>query len=170
MTTLRRVPAVFALLIVAGFALSGCSAAENVVNGVVSEASDQVGEAVDGAVDSAKSQFDDAVSDALGGAGISTDGELPKGFPVDDVPLVGTVEGGGAGPDSTGWVARTTLTGDESFESAGGALEDAGFDPSAVNSDTDSGFGTYSGTGYTVLLTVGTTDAVMTATYVVTKK
>ena len=139
------------------------------MNGVVSEASDQVGDAVDGAVDSAKSQFDDAVSDALGGAGISTDGELPDGFPVDDVPLVGTVEGGGAGPDSAGWVARTTLGDGETFETAAGELEGAGFTGSAVDSDADSGFGNYSGSKYTVLLTVNTADGVATATYVVTK-
>ena len=173
MTTLRRrsvVPVVIALSLTALFSLSGCSAAENVVGGVVGEAQDQIGEAVDGAVSDAKEQMDDAISDALGGAGISTDGELPKGFPVEEVPLVGTVEGGGAGPDGSGWVVRTTLAQAATFESAAENLESSDYVASAVDSDADSGFGTYTGSKYTVLLTVDTTDGVATATYVVTKK
>ena len=135
-------------------AIAGCSVAENLVGGVVDEA---------------QGQFDDLVSDTLGGAGISTDGELPTGFPAEDVPLAGTIEGGGTGPDSSGWVVRTTLTGDEQFTTAQTALEDAGYVGTAVNSDADSGFGSFALAPYTVVLTVATdSNGVMTATYVVT--
>jgi len=146
-------PLSLALLIFAAPALAGCSVAENMVNGVVSEAQNQAG---------------DAISEALGGAGVSTDGELPTGFPSDEIPVVGEVQGGGSAPDSTGWVVLTTLTADD-FASAQAALEGAGYVSSAVNSDADSGFGTFTLAPYTVVLTVATdTDGKTTATYVVT--
>ena len=146
-------PLSLALVLFAVPVLAGCSVAENVVNGVVSEAQNQAG---------------DAISEALGGAGVSTDGELPTGFPSDEIPVVGEVQGGGSAPDSTGWVVLTTLTADD-FASAQAALEGAGYVSSAVNSDADSGFGTFTLAPYTVVLTVATdTDGKTTATYVVT--
>ena len=146
-------PLSIALLIAVTPVLVGCSAAENMVNGVVDEAQSQAG---------------DAISEALGGAGISSDGELPGGFPSDAVPLVGEVQGGGSAPDASGWVVRTILVGDD-FASAQAALEGAGYESSAVNADADSGFGTFTLAPYSVLLTVATdADGEMTATYVVT--
>ena len=146
-------PLSIALLLFATPMLAGCSVAENMVNGVVSEAQNQAG---------------DAISEALGGAGVSTDGELPSGFPSDAVPIVGEVQGGGSGPDSSGWVVMTTLT-DDDFAAAQAALEGAGYVSSAVNSDADSGFGNFVLDPYTVVLTVSTDgDGKTTATYVVT--
>jgi len=82
---------------------------------------------------------------------------------------VGEVQGGGAGPDSSGWVVVTTLT-THDFAAAQAALEGAGYVASAVNSDADSGFGTFTLAPYTVVLTVATdTDGATTATYIVTK-
>ena len=151
-------PLSIALLIAVTPVLVGCSAAENVVNGVVDEAQNQAG---------------DAISEALGGAGISTDGEIPNGFPSDEIPVVGEVLGGGSAPDASGWVVRTTLAeagaSGEDFVSAQAALEAAGFASSAVNADADSGFGTFTLAPYSVVLTVATdSDGVMTATYMVT--
>jgi len=156
MTTLSRRARVSVLTIalLALPALTGCSVAENMVGGVVSEA---------------QGQLDDAVSDALGGAGITTDGELPSGFPTEEIPLAGEVLGGGSAPEGAGWVVRTELAAGDDFATAQAALEDAGYESSAVNSDTDSGFGTFTLTPYTVVLTVATDADVMTATYVVTK-
>ena len=146
-------PLSLALLVFAAPALAGCSVAENMVNGVVSEAQNQAG---------------DAISEALGGAGVSTDGELPTGFPSDEIPVVGEVQGGGSGPDSSGWVVITTLSTDD-FASAQAALEGAGYVSSAVNSGADSGFGNFVLDPYTVVLTVSTdNDGTTTATYVVT--
>jgi hypothetical protein len=150
-------PLAIALLLAVSPVLVGCSAAENVVGGVVDEATQQAGDALG-----------DAASDALGGAGISTDGELPSGFPT-AVPLVGVVQGGGAGPDASGWVVRTTLGEGETFVTAQSALEGAGYTSSAVNADADSGFGSFTLAPYTVTLTVATDpDGVTTSTYIVT--
>jgi hypothetical protein len=136
--------------------LAGCSVAENVVGGVVDEAG---------------KQLEDSVSEQLGGAGVSTDGELPTGFPEDAVPVVGEVQGGGNAPGATGWVVRTTLTGDEQFSTAQEGLEAAGYAPSAVNSDANSGFGTFTLAPYTVVLTVDTDNGgVTSATYLVTSE
>jgi len=126
--------------------------AENVVNGVVNEAQNQAG---------------DAISEALGGAGISTDGQLPNGFPSDQIPVVGEVQGGGSAPDGAGWVVRSTL-GSDDFAAAQAALEGAGFVASAVDSDADSGFGNFALAPYSVVLTVATDGGVRTATYIVT--
>ena len=146
-------PLSIALLIAVAPVLVGCSAAENMVNGVVDEAQNQAG---------------DAISEALGGAGVTTDGQLPSGFPSDAIPVVGEVQGGGSGPDSSGWVVDTTL-GSDDFASAQAALEGVGYVSSAVNSDADSGFGTFTLAPYTVVLTVNTdADGATTATYVVT--
>jgi hypothetical protein len=147
-------PLSIALMIALAPALAGCSVAENMVNGVVSEAQNQAG---------------DAISEALGGAGVSTDGELPTGFPSDEIPVVGEVQGGGSAPDSSGWVVLTTLSTDD-FASAQAALEGAGYVASAADGDADSGFGTFTLSPYTVVLTVATdADGKTTATYVVTK-
>jgi len=146
-------PLLIALLLISAPVLTGCSVAENIVGGVVDEAKNQAG---------------DAISDALGGAGVSTDGELPTGFPSDAVPIVGTVQGGGSAPDASGWVVRTTLAGDD-FASAQAALEGAGYVASAVNTDADSGFGTFTLAPYSVALATDTgADGVVTATYIVT--
>jgi hypothetical protein len=79
------------------------------------------------------------------------------------------VQGGGAGPDASGWVVRTTLGEGETFATAQSALEGAGYASSAVNADADSGFGSFTLAPYTVALTVATDpDGVTTATYIVT--
>jgi hypothetical protein len=152
-------PLAIALLIAATPVLVGCSAAENIVGGVVEEAKNQAGQAAG-----------DAVAEALGGAGVSTDGELPPAFPADAVPLVGAVRGGGAGPDSSGWVVLTTFGDGETFDDAQAALEGAGYTAGAVDADADSGFGNFTLAPYNVALTVATEGGgATTATYVVTK-
>jgi len=144
--------------------LVGCGVADNVVNGVMDEAQNRADEALS----EAQKQAGDAVSEALGGAGISTDGQLPPGFPADEIPVVGEVKGGASGPDGSGWGVVSTLTSDD-FASAQAALEGAGFVSSAVNSDAAGGFGTFTLAPHTVVLTVGTdADGVVTASYVVT--
>jgi hypothetical protein len=154
--TRLTVPAAIVFALAAAPALAGCSAAENVVSGVVGEAG---------------SALEDSISEQLGGAGVSTDGELPTGFPTDAIPVVGEVQGGGSAPDSAGWVVRTVLSGGDDFATAQSALEEAGYTASAVDFDADSGFGNFTLAPYTVVLTVSTgADEVMTATYVVTNQ
>lgn len=154
MTRLARIALSVALLAGLTPALVGCSVADNVVEGVAGEV---------------RSGVDDAIGEALGGAGITTDGQRPNGFPSDAVPTVGEVVGGGAGPGSSGWVLRTTLSSAAEFSAAQEALEGAGFAASGVSSDAESGFGNFSSADYNVIFTVTTdSDGVATATYVVT--
>jgi hypothetical protein len=151
MTNKTRSLALAALLLLTPL-LAGCGVAENIVGGVVNEA---------------QQRAEDAASEVLGGAGITSDGELPSGFPA-EVPLVGAVQGGGSAPGGTDWVVLTQ-PGADGFTAAQAALEAVGFVGSAVDSDTDSGFGTFTLAPYTVVLTVATNaDGVATATYVVT--
>ena len=144
-------------------ALTGCTGTplDNVVGGLVDEGAKQLSEQVQGGVEG-------LVEDALGGTALTSDGKLPDGFPADAVPVTGTVEGGGSGPTGTGWVARTKLGSAAEFDTARAALEDAGYAASAVNSDANSGFGTFSSADYTVVLVIATESGDAHATYVVT--
>jgi hypothetical protein len=144
-------------------ALTGCTGTplDNLVGGVVDEGAKQLSEQVQGGVEG-------LVEDALGGTAITTDGELPDGFPVDAVPLTGEVEGGGSAPEGIGWVARTQLGSAAEFEDARAALEGAGYTASAVNADDNSGFGTFTSGDYTVVLVVATESGQARATYIVT--
>ena len=157
----RRVLAVGALA--AALTLTGCTGTplDNVIEGIVGEGAEQLGEQLEGGVEG-------LVEDAIGGTEISSDGQLPDGFPADAVPLTGTVLGGGSGPNGMGWVARTQLGSAAEFEDARAALEDAGYTASAVNADANSGFGTFTSADYTVVLVVATESGQAHATYIVT--
>ena len=164
-TTLARSVAALALAagLVAGLTACGDgSPVDNIVGGAIDSS-------VEGLTGTVQQAVEDAADEVLGGAGITTDGTLPESFPA-EVPLVeGTVRGGGAGPDGSGWVAQVTVSGADRFAAAQQRLEAAGYTGSGVDSDADSGFGTFTGSQYRVVLTVGTdTDGVSTATYVVT--
>ena len=143
--------------------LTGCTGTplDNVIEGIVGEGSKHLGEQLEGGVEG-------LIEDAIGGTAISSDGQLPEGFPTDAVPVTGTVLGGGSAPNGIGWVARTQLGSASEFEAAKTALEDAGFTASAVNSDANSGFGSFSSADYTVVLVVATESGQANATYVVT--
>ncbi|PJJ71569.1 hypothetical protein CLV46_1118 [Diaminobutyricimonas aerilata] len=142
-----------------GLLLTGCTGTplDNAVEGLV----DQGVEQLQGGVDQ-------AIGDALGGADLSTDGQVPEGFPTDTVPLTGEVRGGGAGPNGSGWVAQTVLGSAADYEQASQALEDAGFTASVSNSDANSAFGQFTGNGYSVVLTVASEQDAVVATYIVT--
>jgi len=137
------------------------SPVDNIVGGAIDSS-------VEGLTGTVQQAVEDAAGEVLGGAGVTTDGTLPESFPS-DVPLVeGTVRGGGSGPEGSGWVAQVTVAPD-AFAAAQQRLEQAGYTASGVDSDADSGFGTFTGSTYRVLLTVSTdTEGVSTATYVVT--
>lgn len=139
--------------------LSGCTGTplDNVIEGIVGEGAKQLEGGAKGLIE-----------DTIGGVEISSDGELPNGFPADSVPLTGSVLGGGSGPNGTGWVARTQLGSAAEFEDARAALEDAGYTASAVNADENSGFGTFTSDSHTVVLLVATESGQANATYVVT--
>ena len=163
--TLTRSAAALVLALGLGTGLTACGEGSPVDN--------IVGGAVDSGVESlkgtAQKAVEDAAGEALNGAGITTDGTLPASFPA-DVPLVeGTTRGGGAGPDGTGWVAQIAVSGADRFAVAQQQLEAAGYTSSGVDTDADSGFGTFTGSTYRVVLTVSTdSDGQVLATYVVT--
>lgn len=159
MTVSRRIRiALAAPVIAASVALAGCSVVDNVVDGVVDEGSRQVQEGLN-----------EALGEALGGAGISQNGELPPGFPSDAVPTIdGTLIGGGSGPNGSGWAVQYTLESADQYDAAAQLLTDAGYTASVSNGDATSGFGQFTGNGYSVVLTVATEGSTATATYVVT--
>ena len=131
---------------------------------------DIVGSAVDQGVESVRGTVEEAVGDALGGASVSTDGTLPESFPA-EVPLLdGTVRGGGAGPDGSGWVAQLAVTSLDDFTTARSELETAGYAAAGVDVGADTALGTFTGPTYRVVLTVTTqaSDSAVLATYVVT--
>jgi hypothetical protein len=112
---------------------------------------------------------DRAIEEAVGGdVDISTDGQIPEGFP-ETVPLVdGDVVGGAAG-GAAGWTVVIRPDSVDRFADAKSALEGAGFTATASNSDATSGFGSFTGTDYNVQLTFSSdTDGIVTAIYVVT--
>ncbi|MBX9471367.1 hypothetical protein [Microcella sp.] len=145
---------------------SACSTGtplDNIVEGLVQQGIDQVAGGID-------DQIRGLVDDVLGGVEITGDGEVPASFPA-EVAVTGSVLGGGAAPDGLGWVVRTQLDGGLGFADAGAALEQAGFAPSGVSTDTGSGYGAYTSAAYRVDLSVATDDAgTVTATYVVTSR
>ncbi|MFC0682257.1 hypothetical protein ACFFGH_30885 [Lysobacter korlensis] len=155
----RAATRVIVVALASALTLTGCTGTplDNVIEGLVGEGAEQLQGGVEGLVE-----------DALGGTAITSDGQLPEGFPADAVPVTGTVLGGGSGPNGTGWVARTELASAAEFEQAKAALEGAGFTASAVNSDANSGFGTFTSADHTVVLVVATESGQATATYVVT--
>jgi hypothetical protein len=164
-TTFARSAATLALAagLVAGLtACSEGSPVDNIVGGAVDSGLEDL-------KGTAQKAVEDAAGEALNGAGITTDGTLPASFPA-EVPLVpGTTRGGGAGPDGTGWVAQIAVSGADQFTVARQQLEAAGFAASGVDTDAESGFGTFTGAAYRVVLTVSTdSEGQAIATYVVT--
>lgn len=160
----RLAGAALALALVAG--TSACSTGtplDNIVEGLVQQGVDQLVGGID-------DQIRGLVDDVLGGVELTGDGEVPASFPA-EITLTGTVLGGGAGPQGSGWVVRTELDGGLTFADAAAALEQAGFAASGVSSDAVSGYGAYTGSAYRVDLSVATDAAgVSTATYVVTPR
>ncbi len=156
----RLLVPLLAASLLTGASLTGCSAVDNVVGGVVDEAERQVQE-----------QIDRTVSEALGGASISRDGKAPDGFPAEAVPLVdGEIEGGAGGPGGSGWAVQLKIDGIDRFEEAGTLLTDAGYTGTISNADATSGFGTWTGPEYTVTITVSGVSGesgALTALYVV---
>jgi len=152
-------------LLLAGGVVAGLAAC-----GEGSMVDNVVGSAVDQGVESVRGTVEDAVGDVLGGASVSTDGTLPESFPA-EVPLLdGTVRGGGAGPEGTGWVAQLTVGSLDDFTTAQAQLEGAGYVASGVDVDGDTALGTFTSETHRVLLTLTTqsSDGAVVATYVVT--
>lgn len=165
-STPRRIVAVAAISIALVTGTAACSTGtplDNIVEGLVQQGVDQLVGGID-------DQIRGLVDDVLGGVELTGDGQVPASFPT-EVPLTGSVLGGGAGPEGSGWVVRTQLGAGQGFAEAAAALEQSGYTASGVSSDATSGYGAYSGDAYRVDLSVATDgEGVVTATYVVTPR
>lgn len=151
--------------------LAGSLAAGLVACGTGSPVDNVVGGAVDGLRGEAERALGDTLDEVLGGAAVSTDGTLPESFPSAEVPLApGAVRGGGAAPDGAGWAAQVAVDEGVTFGSTQAQLEAAGYTAAGVDSDADSGFGTFTGATHRVVLTFSTeaSGGAVLATYVVT--
>ncbi|GGK98316.1 hypothetical protein GCM10009769_15700 [Curtobacterium luteum] len=176
--TRTLIAAVAAGIALAG--LSGCSSesvkqatdfGSSVASGVSETVKGIDGKAIQDGMASVAGGIDGALDTALKGAKVTSDGQLPDGFPTADVPLVdGTVLGGGAGPDGSGWVAQVRVGSVDGFQAAADALTGAGYTESVQRADSTSAFGLFRSDGYRVVLTVAKTDAGVAATYIVTPR
>ncbi|WP_182047048.1 hypothetical protein [Curtobacterium sp. ME26] len=178
-----RTPRTLIAAVTAGIALAGltgCSAdavrqATDLGSSVASNVSETVqgidGKAVQDGMASVAGGIDGALDAALSGSGVTSDGKVPDGFPSADVPLVdGTVLGGGAGPDGTGWVVQVRVASVDEFGAADEQLAAAGYTESAKRADATSAFGLFRSDAYRVVLTVSDSEAGATATYIVTPR
>jgi hypothetical protein len=176
--TRTLIAAVAAGIALAG--LSGCSSdavqqATDLGSSVASSVAEGVqgidGKAIQDGMASVAGGIDGALDTALKGANVTSDGKVPDGFPTKDVPLVdGTVLGGGAGPNGSGWVVQLRVDGLDAFSSAQSALANAGFASSTTRSDSSSAFGMYRSDDYRVILAVSKNSDGTTATYIVTPR
>lgn len=158
MTSRRARLAVVAPAVAALLALSGCSVVDNVVGG-----------AREGIQNEAERIIGDGLSDVLGGAGITTDGELPPGFPEADVPLVGEVRGGASAPEEGGWVVQTDVAGVDDFTAAVEALAAAGFTETFADSDATSGAASLTSDTHRVQVALASEPENPVLTYIVTR-
>lgn len=177
-TTRTLIAAVTAGIALAG--LTGCSTdavrqATDIGSSVASSVSETVGgidgKAVQDGMASVAGGIDGALDAALDGSGVTSDGKVPEGFPTADVPLVdGTVLGGGAGPNGTGWVVQVRVSSVDAFGSAAEQLAAAGYTESAKRADASSAFGLFRSDTHRVVLTVSESKDGVTATYIVTPR
>ncbi|MCA5922205.1 hypothetical protein [Curtobacterium oceanosedimentum] len=166
--------------------LTGCSSeavqqATDLGSSVASDVADGVagidGKAIQDGMSSVAGGIDGALDTALEGADVTSDGVVPEGFPSAAVPLVdGTVLGGGAGPNGSGWVVQVRAGSVDDFATAAQQLTDAGYTESAKRADGSSAFGMFRSDGYRVVLTFsenqdsGGGSGSVTATYIVTPR
>lgn len=177
-TSRTLIAAVTAGIALAG--LTGCSAdavqqAADLGSSVASNVSETVqgidGKAVQDGMASVAGGIDGALDAALSGTGVTSDGRVPDGFPATDVPLVdGTVLGGGAGPNGSGWVVQVRVASVDDFQAAAEQLATAGYTESAKRADASSAFGLFRSDAHRVVLTVSESKDGVTATYIVTPR
>jgi len=169
-------------LAAAGLALGlvGCSSStvqqatdlgSAVADGVSSGLHGITGGAVQRGMASLAGGIDGALDSALRGADVTTDGQVPTGFPTAAVPLVdGTVLGGGAGPNGSGWVVQLRAGSVDDFTAARQQLSAAGFDDGTTRVGSSSAFGLFRSDDYRVVLTFSERKDSVTATYIVTPR
>jgi hypothetical protein len=178
-TLTRSLVALAATAAVVG-TLAGCSAADvkqatdlgsSVAGQVSSGLKDVSGGAVQKGLANVAGGIDGAIQSALKGANVTSDGQLPSGYPTAAVPVVdGTVLGGGAGPNGSGWVVQVRVASLAEFATAQQQLAAKGFTNGTSRTDATSAFGLFTSTDYRVVLTFTKNGDGVTATYIVTKR
>jgi hypothetical protein len=174
-TLLAAVAAGITLAGLAGCSTDAVEQATDLGSSVASSVSEGLqgvdGSAIQDGMSSVAGGIDGALDTALRGANVTSDGALPDGFPSREVPLVdGTVLGGGAGPNGSGWVAQVRASSVDDFATADQQLTDAGFTESAKRADSSSAFGMFRSDDYRVVVTFADGRDGVTATYIVTPR
>lgn len=121
-----------------------------------------------------ESVVEGAIEQAGGGeVDLNTDGGLPDGFPVDEVPIIdGTVQSGlsiGTVEDGGGWTIIVEVADVESaFNEIDAQLTGAGYEATLSGFSDGTGTGAYSNDQFSVLVSVADDGSgVATATYIV---
>lgn len=158
----RRRSALVALMMGATLALVGCGGSdEERAEDAIEEAAEEAGEDVDVDVDG-----DDITIENSDGT-VSMGGDLPEGFPEDDIPLVDGDVLLAMGGEGQGWQVSIAVDAgaEDAMAEARGLLEGAGFtvDEEAVMGDMTTA--TFSSDGYNVYLTAAEAEGQTTVIY-----
>lgn len=160
----RRRSALVALMLGAALALGGCGGSdEERAEDAIEEAAEEAGEDVDVDVDG-----DDITIENSDGT-VSMGGDLPEGFPEDDIPLV---EGDvllAMGGEGQGWQVSLAVdsSAEDAMAEARGLLEGAGFsvDEEAVMGEMSTA--TFSSDAYNVYVTAAEADGETSLIYAI---
>ncbi|MCX6400803.1 MAG: hypothetical protein NTX33_12860 [Propionibacteriales bacterium] len=137
---LRRTFGIAAAALVLPFTLSACGdALENAAENAAEEAiKDGSSGDVDVDIDGGEVKIENSDGSYVSG------GDLPDGFPEDDVPLIGDVKFGSRtnDGDTQGWTVSTQVDSSaaDAFDEASAKLEDAGFESQGQSTGTYAGF------------------------------
>lgn len=160
----RRRSALVALMLGAALALGGCGGSdEERAEDAIEEAAEEAGEDVDVDVDG-----DDITIENSDGT-VSMGGDLPEGFPEDDIPLV---EGDvllAMGGEGQGWQVSLAVdsSAEDAMAEARGLLEGAGFsvDEEAVMGEMSTA--TFSSDAYNIYVTAAEADGQTSLIYAI---
>ena len=160
----RRRSALVALMLGAALALGGCGGSdEERAEDAIEEAAEEAGEDVDVDVDG-----DDITIENSDGT-VSMGGDLPEGFPEDDIPLV---EGDvllAMGGEGQGWQVSLAVdsSAEDAMAEARGLLEGAGFsvDEEAVMGEMSTA--TLSSDAYNIYVTAAEADGQTSLIYAI---
>jgi hypothetical protein len=160
----RRRSALVALMLGAALALGGCGGSdEERAEDAIEEAAEEAGEDVDVDVDG-----DDITIENSDGT-VSMGGDLPEGFPEDDIPLVEGEVLLAMGGEGQGWQVSLAVdsSAEDAMAEARGLLEGAGFsvDEEAVMGEMSTA--TFSSDAYNVYVTAAEADGQTSLIYAI---
>lgn len=150
-----------ALAATAALVLGGCSSDEKQAEDAIEEAAEDAGEDVEVDVDG-----DDITIENSEGT-VTMGGDLPEGFPEDDIPLVDGTVIMGIGATGQGYQITIQVDSDvaDAVDEASGLLEDAGFTLDESGSYGDLETATLSSDAYGVVLSGASAEEGATLSY-----